>query len=87
MNSPPDQIGPFPNFRFDRKVGVYLSHSPRPADKECLREFFKDLRQGAVACAFDRTAGYLNIYTCNHVITFSSDGKIVLDIEPAIVQC
>ena len=76
-------IGPFDPV-FHKTVGRYFRNSPTEQQKECLKQFFESLRGAEVDIPHLYKDGYLLVYTCEHVITFSDDGKHVVDLAPQL---
>lgn len=78
-------VGPFEP-KFHKNVGVYLDSSPDPQDRQCLIEFFRMLRSRACEGEYYICADFMLVYTCNHIITFTIDGRRVLEIKRGVIQ-
>lgn len=73
-------IGPLKP-RFDLSVGRYLSNSPTPQQKSCLKKFFSDLASGPVRKRYKKIGQTILIATCDHVVKIERDGSVVSSIE------
>lgn len=78
------QIGPFDPI-FHKTVGRYFRNSPTDQQKECLKQFFESLRRTQVDIPHLVRDGFLLVYACEHIITFSHDGTRVVDLDPQAI--
>lgn len=78
-------IGPFDPI-FHAAVGRYYRNSPTLQQKQCLTQFFEDLRRGPVNVPYIIKPGFLLVHTCGHVVTFNDNGTRVVDLARAAVQ-
>jgi hypothetical protein len=76
-------IGPFDPM-FHSTVGRYYRSSPTSQQAQCLQQFFAELRRRPVNVPYIITE-FLLVYTCGHVVTFSRDGRRVIDLAQGAV--
>ena len=81
-------IGNIKNIVCDRvRVGGYITSSPTPSEKDCLRRFFQDVRTGSRTVPHQDIGGQFLIYVCGHIlrVAFTGDNMNVRDIRRGVV--